>query len=167
MKKMVWMAFAAMMWVGVASVEAQPRQMRSMDFQRSAKEVAREKTAYMERELGLSKRQVKELYDLHYARAKAWQREMKACGYERERMHRKWQYEREELDRYYRRILNAMQWAKWERIAMQYYNSHKHHYKPHKPMGHQPPRVVGGRPKIGKAKPYDKGRKPMSRGGKK
>lgn len=147
---------------------AQPRQMDRFDRSpRSAKEIARQRTDDMDRELGLSKRQSKDLYDLHYKAAKQWQEARGVRGGDREAMRRKMQLDRNEMMMHYRRILTAAQWDKWERITAKRRSEFKGKDDDRRVHGQRPPQMMGKSPRKAPMKPHDKGREPMHKGGKK
>lgn len=117
MKKMVWMAIAAMMMVlGVESM-ARPLQRVDRGAQFSAVRMAEEQTDRLVRVLDLSKRQAKQVYAVQLACAKQIQRmqwNARPGGrVSREAMRFEMQRMRREVAAKYRRILSERQYRKW------------------------------------------------------
>lgn len=110
MKKMVWMAIAAMMMVlGVESM-ARPLQRVDRSVQFAAEQMATRQTERLVYALDLSKRQAKQVYAIQLAWAKQMQR-MQYGAYASERGVR--DAMRREVAARYRRILSERQYRKW------------------------------------------------------
>ena len=126
MKKMVWMAFVAvMMMLGVESM-AQPVQRGEWRRGMTPEQMAERQTMRLSKELALSKKQADKIYKLQLKqlrRMMAMRGRMQAVEGHREPMPSEMLKARRERTEAYRKILSPMQVAKWQQLEQSYAKS--------------------------------------------
>lgn len=154
MKKMVWMAFVAvMMMLGVESM-AQPVQRGEWRRGMTPEQMAERQTMRLSKELALSKKQADKIYKLQLKqlrRMMAMRGRMQAVKGHREPMPSEMLKARRERTEAYRKILSPMQFAKWQQLEQSYAKKHR----PQMHQGVRPSAKKGGamgghRPHAGK-----------------
>lgn len=120
MKKMVSVAFAALMMIFAVDVMAQPPRGGFGGPQFSPEQMAQRQTEQMVRELGLSPKQAEQVYRIQIERSKRMQEAFRGGrpepGFGREDMHQKMMQEQRHVAEQYKRILSPQQYAKWEQM---------------------------------------------------
>ena len=123
MKKMVSVAFAALMMIFAVDVMAQPPRGGFGGPQFSPEQMAQRQTEQMTRELGLSPKQAEQVYRIQMERSKRMQEAFRGGrpepGFGGDAMRQKMMQEQRYVAEQYKRILSPQQYAKWEQMQQQ------------------------------------------------
>ena len=141
MKKMVSVAFAALMMIFAVDTMAQPPRGGFGGPQFSPEQMAQRQTERMTRELGLSPKQAEQVYQIQMERSKRMQQAFRGGrpepGHAGEDMHQKMMQERRHVAEQYKRILTPEQYMKWEQMQQRGSEMRGSHHAP-KQMGAAP-----------------------------